>query len=122
MTNIAPPNKAKRFYASTCPICRDRALEAYISAQVVQIECGRCGGYGITAPARSMISKRSYALRKEWLEHARQGMSSKGEVAIVDSANQPTPDAGVTVARVNLDSSPVGNANSTFPVRQWRGN
>ena len=122
MTNIAPPNQAKRFCASTCPICRERALESYVGVHIVQFECGRCGGYAITASARSMISKRSYALRREWLEHARQAIAAKGEVALVDSANQPLPGAGVMDAGATLDSTQAGVLNAELLVPGWRRN
>ena len=72
MMDIEPAAEAGRFYASTCPVCRELALEAFVSAQAVRIECGRCGGFGMTAAVRSILSKRSEEERKEWLAQARQ--------------------------------------------------
>lgn len=89
MMSIEQANRAKRFYASTCPVCRELALEAFVSAQVVQFECGRCGGFGITAAARSMFGKRSEEERKQWLAHARQQVPASGQMALVDAENGP---------------------------------
>jgi Zn ribbon nucleic-acid-binding protein len=89
MMNLEPANRAKRFYASTCPVCRELALEAFVSAQVVQFECGRCGGFGITAAARSKLGKRSEEERKEWLAHVRHQVSATGEIALLDAENGP---------------------------------
>lgn len=89
MTSLESTNRLKRFYASTCPVCRELALEAFAKAQIIQFECGRCGGFGITAAAKSMISKRSEEQRKEWLAQARQQGSSNDQIALVDSANEP---------------------------------
>ena len=89
MASLETIDHATRFYASTCPVCRGLALEAFVTARSVQIECGSCGGYGITAEARSMISKQSEGLRKEWLAQARHQASSNLQIALVDTANEP---------------------------------
>lgn len=77
MMDREPANGFTRFYASTCPVCRESALEASISAQLVQFECGRCGGFGISAVAMSMLGKKSKEERKEWLAHTRQQVSTE---------------------------------------------
>lgn len=81
--------RTKRYYASTCPVCRELALEAFVSAQVVQFECGRCGGFGITTAARSILGKRPEEERKEWLAQARQQHPASGQMALVDAENGP---------------------------------
>jgi Zn ribbon nucleic-acid-binding protein len=84
--DLEAANQAKRFYASICPVCRELALEAFVKAQVAQFECGRCGGFGITAAARSTFGKRPEEERKEWLVRARQQVSN-GQMAVVDAGN-----------------------------------
>jgi hypothetical protein len=89
MMDMEPANRTKRFYASTCPVCRELALEAFVTAQVVQYECGCCGGFSITAAAKSTFRKRSEEERKEWLARARQLVSVNGQIALVDAESGP---------------------------------
>jgi hypothetical protein len=91
MMELKPADRANRFYTSTCPVCRELALEAFVSAQVVQFECGRCGGFGITATARSMLAKRSEEERKAWLNHARRQAPANGQTVLVDAGDDRKP-------------------------------
>lgn len=85
---LDPTSPARRFYASTCPVCRELALEAFVSAGAVQIECGRCGGFGITAAARSMLNKRPEEDRREWLVQARRQVPADDPTAPVVSGEE----------------------------------
>jgi hypothetical protein len=89
MTSLPAAKQTKRFYPSTCPVCGEPALEAYITAQKIEFECGRCGGYGITVAAKSMMNRRSQQQRKAWLTQAREQASSNTLFALVDRANEP---------------------------------
>lgn len=89
MINLEEAGRARQFYASTCPVCRELALEGFVSSQVVHFECGRCGGFGITAAARSILGKTSEEERKKWLAQARQQAPASGQMALVDAENGP---------------------------------
>jgi len=81
--------EARRYYAATCPVCRELALKTFVAEQVVQFECGRCGSFGVAAAARSTFETRSEEQRKEWLAYARQQVSADGQIALVDAENEP---------------------------------
>ena len=76
--------RTERFYASTCPVCRQLALEALVTDEVVQVECGRCGGF-VTATARSMLAKSSEEKRKAWLRDARRQVPANRRMVLVDA-------------------------------------
>jgi hypothetical protein len=62
----------KRFYFATCTICGDHALECFVTTQALEIECGRCGGYGLTVNEKAKLNKLPRRERKAWLDHIRQ--------------------------------------------------
>jgi hypothetical protein len=83
-----PIQEAERFYASSCPICKERALEARPNTQIVEFECGGCGSFGIAATVTLVIGKLPEPQRRMWLDQAR-GQSLTGDIAIVDFVNEP---------------------------------
>jgi hypothetical protein len=86
MISIGSANMAKWFYTSTCPICREPALEAYVSTHVFQYECSSCGGYTVTAAEKSTMNKKPEGQRKEWLAEVRRQAWSEGRTEPVDAA------------------------------------
>ena len=88
MNAVLPIHGAERFYASMCPICKERALEARPNAHLVEIECGGCGSFGIAPTVRLFIGKLPEARRRKWLDQARaQGLNE--DIAVVDFVNEP---------------------------------
>jgi hypothetical protein len=82
-----PTHEAERFYASTCPVCKQRALEARRNLQIVEIECAGCGSFGIAATVRPVIGKLPEAQRRKWLDQARSQSLNEG-IAVVNFVNE----------------------------------
>lgn len=83
-----PIYEGERFYASSCPICKERALEARPNSQIVEIECGGCGSFGIAATAGLIIGKLTESQRRMWLDQARR-QSLNDDIAVIDFVNEP---------------------------------
>jgi hypothetical protein len=66
------PAQTLRFYASRCSVCGELALEACVTTQELEIECGHCGGYRLTIEERSNVTRLSQRERKAWLGRIRQ--------------------------------------------------
>lgn len=84
MIRLPPPTLgALRYYPSTCPICEETALAADIILRTVEFQCARCGGYEITAAARSAMRAMSPERRMLWLSQARLQMSGAQRIALI---------------------------------------
>lgn len=80
-------HQTSRYY-STCPVCGEHALQAYVGERAFEIQCGRCGAFEITRTAISAMSHRTPEQRKSWLRQARQ-RASWVPIALVERANEP---------------------------------
>jgi hypothetical protein len=86
-TDLSTFGQTKRFYPAACTVCGDPALEAFVTAQELEIECGRCGGYGMTIEDKARIGRLPQRERKAWLDNIRQSTSANSGTVPINRSN-----------------------------------